>query len=741
MLPKRGGGVRMVVDYRKVNQRVVFDSYPVPSIDQAFEQFGGATVFSMLDLNMAYHQIPLSTRSQRITAFCTPFGLYEYSKLPMGISVGCQGLSRVMDELFADLKGKYVFNFIDDLVVYSSSPEEHKTHVREVLRRLQTAGFTLNPEKVMLGATEITYLGHLLSAKGVKVLPDRIVAIQNYPRPTTLRTLRRFLGMVGFYARFIPEFSKRVAVLHALKKKGVQVVWTSDHQTVFESLKQALCEAPVLQIPDFAKVFVLVTDASDLAVTAMLHQKVNGELAPISYYSRLLTGAERKYSTYEKECLAVLFGCDKCRVYLEHKEFELHCDNLALCWLLKRTKNVGRLGRWTLRLAPFKFRVKHTRGTDNVVADALSRMFEGIERDTPEEECVAVVQSLPLVYSSLAEHQEKDAFCNDIRSQIQTGKADGSNYQLHKGLLCYPPKGARTRRWLVLESLRLIVLKYFHDAVLSGHLGAFKTFRKTARTIYWPKMRKEIFDYVRQCDLCQRAKPAQDTHVGLHSASPIAEPMQRLFVDFFRPLTRSKRGNIAILVVVDGFSKFVTFFPVRRITAQIMCDCLERQYFPEYGTPVSVVTDNAKVFRSKQVKYMCFRWGINHITTTPYYPQGSLAERVNRNLKAALKIFHHNSQDAWDEDLPWLSVAFNTAVHESTNCTPDRLFLGREMKLPLDNRWDLSSLAGDSSDHNKQSFWTKAYESLKRARNRVAAKYNVSRRQHTYQVGDTVVYN
>jgi hypothetical protein len=175
---------------------------------------------------------------------------------------------------------------------------------------------------------------------------------------------------------------------------------------------------------------------------------------------------------------------------------------------------------------------------------------------------------------------------------------------------------------------------------------------------------------------------------------------------FFGPLTRSKRGNIAFLVVVDGFSKFVSFFALCRITAQVVYDCLERGYFPLYGTPVSVVTDNVKVFCSKPVKDMCFRSAVHHITTTPYYPQGSLAERVNRNLKSALKIFHHDSQDTWDGDLPWLSIAFNTAVHESTNCTPDRLFLGWEMKLHLLNRWDLSSLAVDSSDRTRQMFWT-----------------------------------
>jgi len=221
LIPKNSGGFRLVVDYRKVNSKIVFDSYPLPTIDQAFEQFSGAVVFSVLDLNSAYFQIPLTPRSRRITAFCIPFGLFEFNKLPMGVSVGSQGLSRVMDELFADLKDNFVFNYLDDLVIYSRSIEERAQHVRIVLDRLQKAGFTLNFDKVTIAATEIQYLGHLLSSRGISVLPDRVAVIRSYPRPHNLRALRRFLGMVGFYARFIPEFSKCAAALHALKRKGV----------------------------------------------------------------------------------------------------------------------------------------------------------------------------------------------------------------------------------------------------------------------------------------------------------------------------------------------------------------------------------------------------------------------------------------------------------------------------------------------------------------------------------------
>jgi len=690
-----------VVDYRKVNSKVVFDSYPMATIEQVLDQFTGAVVYSVLDLNSAYYQISLSEKSRRITAFCTPFGLFEFNKLPMGISVGCQGLSRVVDELFTELKGSFVFNFVNDLFVYSPSMEEHRFHVREVLKCLQGAGFTLNPEKVVFWATEIKNLGHLIPGRGVKILPDRVLAVQHYPRPTSLRSLRRFMGMVGFYARFIPGYGDIAVVLHGLKKKGVPFAWKEQHQGAFEALKRALCKAPVLQVPDCSREFVLAADASDVSVSGVLQQRVNSALAPIADYSRVLTPAEKRYSTYKKECLAVLFGCEKCRAYLEHKEFELLYDNLALCWLLKRVKDVGRSGRWILRLAPFKFRVRHSRGVNNVVADALSRMFDGHCPESPEIVCATMLNSLPLVYSSLQEYQGDDALCRDLKRKVENKIAAADNFCIYNGLLCYSPKKARRRRWVVPSSLKRMLLQYFHDGGLAGHLGARKTFSKIVSNIWWPSMRKDVFDYVRKCELCLRAKPEQNMCVGLHSSEPCSEPMEKLFVEFVGPLVRSKRGNIAILVVVDAFSKFVFIYPVRRITAQLVLECLERSFFPAYGTPKCVVTDNARVFCCRLFRDLCFRWGVKHLTTIPYYPVASLAERVNRNLKSALKIFHHSSQKTRDEDLPWISIAFNTATHESTQATPDALFLGRELRCPLGVRWDVSPVYSGG-----QAAWT-----------------------------------
>jgi hypothetical protein len=368
-------------------------------------------------------------------------------------------------------------------------------------------------------------------------------------------------------------------------------------------------------------------------------------------------------------------------------------------------------------------------------------MFEGTGGESPEITCAALLEALPLVHSSLQEQQKADDWCVGLREKILNKQPSVDSFVVHKELLAYFPKRAKRCRWMVPCPLRNMMLKYYHDGVLSGHLGAKKTFHRIATNFWWPKMRSDVFDYIKGCESCVRAKPAHNTKVETHDAKPSAEPMEKLFIGFVGPLVRSKQGNIAILVVVDAFSKFVTFYPVRRMISRVVVHSLERSYFPVYGTPKMIVSDNAKLFCCKEFRDLCLRWGIEHRTTTPYYPQASLAERVNRNLKSALKIFHSKSQVTWDEDLPCLSLAFNTAIHESTGSTPDKLFLGREMKCPLGVRCELTSLNKDSSTGTTQDFWTQAYRNLKRACSKVAQRYNQGRIPHAYRVGDRVVFH
>jgi transposase InsO family protein len=737
LVPKSTGGQRMVVDYRLVNRKIVFDAFPMPNVDCAFANFSKAKIFSVLDLNSAYYQIPLSAKSRKVTAFCTPFGLFEFTKLPMGISVGCQVLSRVIDSLFGDIKHKFVYNFMDDLVVYSDSMEEHTRHLSEVFTRLQKAGFTLNPDKLRLAREEIPFLGHMVSCKGISILPERVEVIRAFPPPKNLKAVRRFLGMVGFYGRFINRFSQIAEPLHLLKRKGVKFVWGDAQQLAFQQLKHALSTPPVLQIPDFSKSFALMCDASDIAVSSVLHQRSGEDWLPIAYSSRLLTSAERKYSAYEKECLAVVYGCEKHRSYLEHTQFDLFTDNQALSWLLSHAKELGRVGRWVLRLAPFKFRVNHISGRTNVVADCLTRQYDELPDDITFSGLV--LGNLPEAFQSIADHQKKDPFCRTLYCQIAEADPAARNFKVLNGAIVYQPSRARTKRYFLPELLRPMILEYFHSSHLSAHLGTTKTLNRISKVFYWPGMRAEIFSFVRQCQNCQRAKPVKDSLVGLHSSDVVTRPMERLFIDFVGPIVRSRRGNVAILVILDGFSKYVALYPVRRISSEVVKVCLMEKFFPFFGIPRSIVSDNATVFKSRTFFDLCFSWGIKHITTSPYYPQASQVERFNRNLKVALSIYYNSQHTHWDEHLSSLTLAFNSAWHESTAATPASLFLGRDVHHPLELKWELRELDTNQDTKDIEEFWGTALKNLRKARDRVAQRYNAGRKQVPFEVGDLVM--
>jgi hypothetical protein len=273
-------------------------------------------VFTTLDLNSAYHQIGLTERSKPLTAFATDWNLYEYTRVPFGIATGAQILTRLLDQVFSDVKFRFVFHYLDDLVIYSDSLHEHLQHLREVFTRLRKAGLTVNPAKDKFATPQLS----------------RTEAIRNFPSPRDVKGIARFIGMVNFFHKFILRFAERATPLNLLRKKGVSFFWGPDQKKAFEDLKLAIINPPVLRMADFSQRFILQTDASSRAVAAVLLQQFEGERQPIAFASRTLTQQERKYSAYELECLAMLFGLEKFRPYLEHVEFDLETDNQALMW-------------------------------------------------------------------------------------------------------------------------------------------------------------------------------------------------------------------------------------------------------------------------------------------------------------------------------------------------------------------------------------------------------------------------
>jgi hypothetical protein len=356
-----------------------------------------------LDLNQAYHQIPLASASKPLTAFGMDCNLYQYTREPFGLATGAQVLTRLLDQVFQDLKFDFVYHYLDDVVIYSDSFEAHLDHIRLVLDCLRMADFTVKPEKVVFATQEISFLGHLVSPAGVRIDPQRTRLICEFPTPRDIGGISRFIGMVNFYHKFIPRLADMAEPLNALRKKGAKFAWGQPQQQAFEALKRAISQPPALGMGNFGEKFILQTDARGVALGAVLSQEHDSVRQPIAHASRTLSAQEHKASsTYELECLAVPCGTEKFRKYIEHQEFTLETDNQAIVRLLSHPRQLGKIGRRVVKISALKFQVRHIRGTQNIVADNLSRIFEAPLPEEPDPEiCRLTLTAFPLAFQEL----------------------------------------------------------------------------------------------------------------------------------------------------------------------------------------------------------------------------------------------------------------------------------------------------------------------------------------------------
>lgn len=744
LVPKnQGSDFRAVVDYRRLNEKVILESVPMPDLHNSFTWFAGANWFTVLDLNQAYYQIPLTEQCKHMTAFCTDWNLFEFNRVPFGLATGAAVLTRLLDNILGDLKLVCVYNYLDDLVIYSRSFEEHLQHLSRVFAKLQAAGLTVKPTKVTLARRQVSFLGHLVSGKSIRIDQERTKALRTLPPPRDKRGIAKFIGMVNYFRRFVPNFAQLAAPLNQLRKKEVRFEWGPAQEAAFEQLKTAIANPPVLGVPDFNKQFIVQTDASNAGISAVLLQENEGQRQPLAYASRRLTDAELKYSVYECEALAVLFALEKYKFYLEHRVFLLETDNQALSWVLARPRKTGRIARWAVRISAFRFHVKHIRGTENVLADTLSRMFEEGQGTGPDGErdeaavSLVVLGEVPQLFGDLAAQQDCDPELGPIKRQLATGVGK-EGYLVKKGILCKRVGRGGQMRICLPKVLVEPVFHYFHNSLLGGHLGTHKTLQKIKQHLTWPYMDRRVKQLVANCRLCQTAKPANTRQQGWLSSERVLHPLDRLFIDYLGPLPRTQKGNQYVLVVIDAFTRFTWLVPSRNVNAATTISHLVK-IFSVFGVPRSIVSDNAPAFVSAPFKSFCFRNGIKQINTTPYYPQGSFAERVNRNLKAALIIYHQKSPQKWESSLPWISFAFNTANHEALKATPASLIFAYPVNSPLSNLWGIQDLLPEevSPDLIKRN-WERARRNVVAAHRAQARKYNRNRRSFKGKLGDQV---
>jgi hypothetical protein len=503
----------------------------------------------------------------------------------------------LLDKVFDELKFECVYHYLDDVVIYSKTFEEHLEHVKIVLERLRAAGLTVKPEKVMFATKEISFLGHIVSTNGVGIDPQRTRAIRAFTPPKDAKGISRFVGMVNFYHKFIPNLAEVAAPLNLLRKKGVKFKWDAEQQQAFEALKKAISQPPVLKMADFSEQFIVQTDASGVALGAVLSQEVDGIRQPVAYASRTLTSQERKAaSTYELECLAVLFAMDKFRKYIEHCPFVLETDNQALSWLLSHPRQLGKIGRWVAKISSLKFEVRHIRGTENVVADALSRMFDSAEVEDPQTvTCNLALTHFPLAFHDLKQMQQQDPELAQISAKLQRGDRV-ANYVLSQGALYWHARKRQPRKLVLPAAAKAMIFAYFHESTLGAHLGVHKTLAKIRSHFFWKGMNNDIRSKVRGCHVRSISTPAQNMQLGWLNSEVAQRPLQKIFIDFVGKFPRSKAENSVILVCVDAYSKFVWLIPLREATTKAIVKALKERLFANFSVPEVNVSDNAQCF-------------------------------------------------------------------------------------------------------------------------------------------------
>lgn len=563
---------RLVVDYRKLNEKTVGDAYPLPDITEILDQLGQAKYFSCLDLAMGYHQIEMDPSDIDKTAFSTKQGHWAYRKMPFGLRTAPATFMRLMNTVLSGLTGTRCFVFLDDIILYANSLAEHDAKLRTVFGRLRKYSLKLQPDKCEFLRKEVSYLGHVISEDGVRPDPKKIESIENFPTPKTTKQLKGFLGLAGYYRRFVPQFSKIAAPLHKLLKKDAKYEWEEEQENAFQSLKLKLMSQPILQYPDFSREFILTTDASNEGAGAILSQGEIGKDRPIAYASRSFNKSEKNYSTVEKELAAIVWGIKYFRPYLYGRKFKVVSDHKPLTWIMSVKDPGSRLLRWRLQLEEYDYEIVYKPGSQNSNADALSRIG-ALNREVSDSE-------------------EID------------------------------------------EEMKGKILHENHDSILGGHRGMNKTYQAIRQHYSWPNMKKEIEEYVRKCTKCQLNKALRaKKKAPMEITTTASHPFEKCSLDIVGPLVESESGNKYILTFQDELSKFIVAIPLPQQDAETVAKAFVLNIVLKFGAPAKILTDQGSNFLSNLFKNVCKLLRIRKMQTTAFHPEsnGSL-ERSHRVL-------------------------------------------------------------------------------------------------------------
>ncbi|PNY15662.1 retrotransposon-related protein [Trifolium pratense] len=726
LVKKKDKSWRMCVDYRALNKATIPDKYPIPIVDELLDELFGSTVFSKIDLKSGYHQIRVHKDDVHKTAFRTHNGHYEYLVMPFGLMNAPATFQAIMNDIFRPFLRKFVLVFFDDILVYSKNVRQHKDHLHQVLSVLQANCFVANQAKCKFGCSQVDYLGHIISGAGVSVDPEKIKCILDWPVPKGVKGVRGFLGLTGYYRKFIKNYGKMVKPLTDLTKKD-NFKWGNDEQEAFQLMKNIMSSPPVLTLPNFEIPFEVECDAAGRGIGAVLMQKRQ----PIAYFSKALSDGNLAKSVYEKELMALVLSIQHWRHYLLGKHFTVFTDHKSLKHILLQKVTSPDQQGWLAKLLGYQFEVKYKPGLENKAADALSRCYDEAEFNT--------LLSYPTWIDSkkLLDEVTQDSDIQSLIEDIQTDSNAKPGYCVKNGVLFYHGRLVISHK---SPSIPLL-LEEFHCTPTGGHSGFLRTYRRLAENLYWVGMQKSVRDFVRACDICQRQKYSATTPGGLLQPLPIPNAIwEELSLDFITGLPKSK-GYDAIMVVVDRLSKYGHFILLKHpYSAKSVAELFIKEIVRLHGVPKSLVSDRDPLFVSHFWMELFKLQGTKLQMSSAYHPEtDGQTEVINRCLESYLRCFASDQPKTWSNWVAWAEYWYNTTYHVSIGKTPFEVVYGRQppgIVRFLSNETKVAAVALELKERDEALNQLKLH--LKKAQEQMVAYANKKRRDLCFDIGEWV---